>query len=817
MKKIINLFLAFCCLLCPAMLRATEFEEDGIVYKINDNYYDESGNTTLTVISINPDHLPDPPVEGNFNLRIPDSIKRSGYTNFVTHIRWDAFDNCEGMRTLKIPKSVIFMGNVSFAKCPILVAIEVDDENPVYDSRDRCNAIIETATNTLIAGCRNTRIPNTVTRIGSDALRNCTGLTSITIPNSVTLIGSDAFAWCTSLNSVEIGNSVTSIGARAFCNCTSLNSITIPNSVTKINYDAFKNTGWYNSQSDGLLYLGNWLICYKGTKPSGAFAITQGTRGIAELAFADCTGLTSIDLPNSLAVIGYGSFYGCSGLTNMTIPNSVLLIGDKAFYSCSSLTNLTIGNIVTTIGEDTFSGCSSLTKLTIPNSVTTIGNCAFSSCTGLTSMIIPESVNSIGVNPFKGCTNLTNIVVRSGNRVYDSRSNCNAVIETATNTLIAGCKNSTIPYSVSIIGSSSFYDCDGLKSISIPNSVVTIGKSAFSDCDGLYSVTIPNSVTSIGENAFFGCGVLRSVTIGNSVASIGDDAFWCCRSLRNLTIGNSVNSIGQAAFYNCSGLTDIYCNILVPSNVTMGTYVFEYVPKEVCTLHVPKGTKSLYKQAEQWKDFANIIDDIEVSVIPGDVNGDEKVNVSDVTALVNMILGVVPKDEDSADVNGDGKVNVSDVTALINIILGINYSNVTATANYSIDFGDDFFKAVDYVVIYYKDNAKIKFDAVSYGTSWRKTVTANQLPGEFGIKWKFYPKVVYDLNMETYNLLSTASISIITSNGGSISDSSEIISDVSTSKANVVETLENANGKSFGYKVSKNGVANRDDNLDYTL
>ncbi len=103
----------------------------------------------------------------------------------------------------------------------------------------------------------------------------------------------------------------------------------------------------------------------------------------------------------------------------------------------------------------------------------------------------------------------------------------------------------------------------------------------------------------------------------------------------------------------------------------MGTGVFRGSPTETCTLHVPKGTKDLYMNADQWKDFLNIIDDLDGPMEPGDVDGSGKVNVSDVTVLINMILGIVETDEQAADINGDGKVNVSDVTALINIILGV--------------------------------------------------------------------------------------------------------------------------------------------------
>ena len=197
--------------------------------------------------------------------------------------------------------------------------------------------------------------------------------------------------------------------------------------------------------------------------------------------------------------IGAGAFSGCSGLTSVTIPEGVISIGGGAFLGCSGLTSVTIPESVTNIGDWAFCGCSGLTSVTIPEGVTSIGNDAFCACSGLTNVTIPESVTSIGNYAFRACSGLTSISVESGNPVYDSRNNCNALIETATNTLIAGCNNTIIPKSVTNIGSWAFSYCSGLTSVTIPEGVTSIGNDAFFDCSGLTSVTIPEGVTSIGE------------------------------------------------------------------------------------------------------------------------------------------------------------------------------------------------------------------------------------------------------------------------------------------------------------------------------
>ena len=291
---------------------------------------------------------------------------------------------------------------------------------------------------------------------------------------------------------------------------------------------------------------------------------TYEVASIGDEAFAWCEGLTSISIPNSVTSIGEEAFVGCSSLTSITIPNSVTTILEGAFEGCSSLTSITIPNSVTSIGKGAFEGCYDLTSITIPNSVTSIGNRAFEGCYDLTSITIPNSVTSIGMDAFYGCESLTSIVVEKGNITYDSRENCNAIIETATNTLIQGCKNTLIPNSVTSIGDYAFFTCSSLTSITIPNSVTSIGKKAFSHCRALTSITIPNSVTSIGEEAFSYCLSLTSITIPNSVTSIGNGAFSHCSSLASIIIPNSVTSIGERAFDGCSSLK----SIKIPRTVT---------------------------------------------------------------------------------------------------------------------------------------------------------------------------------------------------------------------------------------------------------
>ena len=155
---------------------------------------------------------------------------------------------------------------------------------------------------------------------------------------------------------------------------------------------------------------------------SGLTSVTipNSVTSIGSNVFAGCSGLTSMIIPNSVTSIENGAFSDCSSLTSVTIPNSVTSIGDGAFNSCSGLKSVTLPNSLSSIGGWAFQNCSGLTSITIPNSVTSIGHYAFSGCIGLTSIVIPKSVTSLGGNPFIACINLTSIKVESGNENYDS-------------------------------------------------------------------------------------------------------------------------------------------------------------------------------------------------------------------------------------------------------------------------------------------------------------------------------------------------------------------------------------------------------------
>ena len=342
--------------------------------------------------------------------------------NSVTSISDHAFSNCTGLTSITIPNSVTSIGHHAFSYCTGLTSITIPNSvtSIGWGAFCGCTGLREVHTNDIVKWCNidfrdcdsnplyyahnlylngeiavNLVIPGNVTKIKDNAFVNCTSIENAVISDGAISIGHHAFSGCTGLTSITIPNSVTSIGWEAFSGCSKVTSLKLPDNIDirEIGTDAFKDCPAYEEHGSCIWSFDKTILTIRGdgiikNYSQRKYSITkvilkQGITGI-NYAFSNCTGLTSITIPDSVTSIAYGAFSGCTGLTSITMPNGI-----------------------TSIEHNTFSGCTGLTSITIPNSVTSIGWEAFSDCTGLTSITIPNSVTSISRDVFSGCNNLT--------------------------------------------------------------------------------------------------------------------------------------------------------------------------------------------------------------------------------------------------------------------------------------------------------------------------------------------------------------------------------------------------------------------------
>ena len=486
-------------------------------------------------------------------ITIPDGVRYIGYSAFgdcfslrsvtlpdtIEVIESSVFNDCQSLLSISIPKKVKRIESCLFEGCSSLCSVDLPYGVTCIEFKafKDCQSL------------RTIEIPNTIECIehkafegsgiyNNDAywdngvlyLGNClikaNDVSDHTIRKGTKLIANKAFDGCKNLKVITCPDTVFFIGEKAFNNCKLLQNIVPPKYIGCIGNKAFNNTAYYDNENnwkDGILYFGNCII---KAKDQTSYTIGESINVIAHEAFASCKSIENVEWLAKNCWC-YSSSYSSSSFTSPFPFDSNLksiTFGDSVEYICprlcqgeKSITQVVIPDNIKGIGYEAFKDCESLSKISLPNSEAYLGAYAFSGCKSLTTITIPEKINLVLHGLFMGCDALASISVDSNNIYFDSRNNCNAIIETATNKLLAGCRKTIIPDGIAVIGQESFAMNNSIQSISIPNSVDTIEYSAFYKCQALTSITLPQSIKLIGEYAFYDCTSLNEIFYAGTI------------------------------------------------------------------------------------------------------------------------------------------------------------------------------------------------------------------------------------------------------------------------------------------------------------
>ena len=495
----------------------------------------------------------------------------------VTRIGDGTFYDCTAVSDIILADTVSTIGNCAFYNCSSLTGVPLNEGLTDIDYYAFYGCGMETLS-----------LPATLQNIGNGAFSGCYALTQLRLPGTLDTVAGSAFAGCAALDNVYIEAGINHMESGVFSNCTALTAVTLAEGVTLI-----ENNTFYGCTALSDVQLPNSLFtigsrAFGGCKALTTISLPSGLNSIESAAFLGCSALADITLPAGLKSIGDTAFADCTGL-NTQLPAQLQSIGTEAFRNCRSLTAINVPATLTSLPNSVFSGCSGINTLTLPATLTAIGNYCFYQCGAIASLTIPAATASIGTNAFAGCGGLNAISVDSANAVYDSRNNCQAVIETATDSLLVGCCHTTIPNSITKLDNYAFSGNTALSSISIPSSVTVIGTHVFDGCRSLTSVTVPDSVSTVGEYSFNGCTALASVALPAQLTVISKGLFCDCASLTALTVPASVSTIEQYAFEGCSSLTALS----LPNSITsLGTYAFAQCTA-LQSINIPTGISAL--------------------------------------------------------------------------------------------------------------------------------------------------------------------------------------------------------------------------------
>ena len=490
-----------------------------------------------------------------------------------------------------------------------------------------------------------------VTRIGNNAFQGCNELTLIGIPEGVTSIGTYAFSGCSNLENVDFPNSLVSIEKYAFNMCSAFTSVHIPRNVAEIAYDAFSFCHYIKSYScsslnthyravDGVLFSKDMtmLMSYPQAAPATTYAV-----------------------PNTVTALQFHAFRDCDNLLNITIPESVTWLGAAVFARSDNLVSLVLPDGITHMGTGVFSACTSLSSLHLPASLDSILNGTFSNCHSLSELTIPRNVSYIDKYSFYESRGIKHIIFEEDSRleqIGEMAFGYSDSLETIN-----------IPNSVTKIGHSAFYKCPSLKNVHISENLSIIENSTFNYCTSLVELEIPSNVTLVRNSAVANCPSLKKLKIGDKDATgstiIGNCAIIDNEQLERLELGANVDSLYESAIVGLDNLKVFICWAQTPPRLNV-YQSFDPAARQInAPLYVRRASLDAYRTTPQWKDFKTIVAIEDV----GDVDGDNLISVSDVTTLIDILMGGETDRNVYADLNLDGEITIADVTELIDMLL----------------------------------------------------------------------------------------------------------------------------------------------------
>lgn len=546
-------------------------------------------------------------ISGCMNTTIPNGVTTIGQNAFgvatgltqieiphsVTTIEYEAF-TAAGLTSLVLPSSVQHLsGTNDFRGCADLESIVVEEGNSKFDSRDNCNAIIETSTNKLVAGCKNTIIPESVTTIGQWAFDYIVGLENVCLPSNVETIERRAFC-NTGITTIDLPKSVSSIGNDAFLWCHKLNKVTVHwTTPISLNTSVFPNRsqitlyvpyGCKSIYEDAEVWKEFKEIVEMEMDPDAPidFADAEVKRICVENWDSNGDGELSYGEAAAVETIGtvFKQNWVIESFEELQYFTSLEELDEYCFSYCNNLEKLSLPNSLKSLGRNSLFCCSKLSEIILPPSLEVIDTQALEGCSSLKTLYIPSKVQRIGIRGVSNCRSLETIVVSQDNQYYSSPDNCNAIIK--KDELLAGCVNTIIPNNIHYISSNAFAGIENLQDITLPDGLLSIGSEAFRGCESLTGISIPESVETIGDHAFCDCFSISSIYIPKNVRSIG----WCITSTEGKAFASIVVDSDNPYYDsrdNCNAIIHTATNKLIsdgsntviPTSVTsLGAWTF---------------------------------------------------------------------------------------------------------------------------------------------------------------------------------------------------------------------------------------------------